>query len=241
MTNYDELWPGGPKLACGNGGFPLSTDSVLLANFVSAANPKNIIDLGCGAGVLSVLLALRYPKARLTGLEIQPQSAKLSRMSLDANGCENARVVEGDLRGYKSLFTAGEYDLVVSNPPYFPVKGGYSAPDEARRIAREEICCTLADVCSAAAWLCKWGGAFYLVHRPERLSEICCAATAAGLEPKRLRMVQYKQDSAPNLVLMEFRRGAKPGMAVEKPLILANADGSDTDEICQMYHRESKK
>lgn len=238
MTNYDELWPGGPKLACGDGGFPLSTDSVLLANFVAAANPKNIIDLGCGAGVLSVLLAMRYPKARLTGLEIQPRSAELSRLSLEINSCENASVLEGDLREHRGLLTAGEYDLVVSNPPYFPVKGGYSAPDEARRIAREEICCTLADVCAAAAYLCKWGGAFYMVHRPERLSEICCAAAAVGLEPKRLRMVQYKQDSAPNLVLMEFRRGAKPGMAVEKPLILANADGSDTDEIKEMYHRE---
>ena len=241
MTNYDELWPGGPKLACGEGGFPLSTDSVLLANFVNAANPKNIIDLGCGAGVLSVLLAIRYEKAQLTGLEIQPQSAALSRLSLEANGCANASIVEGDMRNHRSLFTAGAYDLVVSNPPYFPVKGGYSAPDEARRIAREEICCTLSDVCAAAAWLCKWGGAFYMVHRPERLSEICCAASSVGLEPKRLRMVQYKYDAPPNLVLIEFRRGAKPGMTVEKPLILANPDGSDTDEIIEMYHREQKK
>ena len=80
-----------------------------------------------------------------------------------------------------------------------------------------------------------------MVHRPERLSEICCAASAVGLEPKRLRMVQYKYDTAPNLVLIEFRRGAKPGMTVEKPLILANPDGSDTDEVIRMYHREREK
>ena len=241
MICYDELWPGGPRLAWDAGGFRLSTDSVLLANFVKTPNPQAILDLGCGTGVLSVLLAQKYPAAQLTGIEIQPGSARLCRLSLEASGCGNARVLQGDLREHRSLLTAGAYDLVVSNPPYFPAGGGHSAPDEARRVAREEVCCTLADVCAAAAWLCRWGGAFCLVHRPERLSEICCTAAPLGLDPKRLRMVQYKYESPPNLVLLELRRGAKPGLTVEKPLVLTGPDGTETDEVKQMYHRESKK
>jgi len=76
-----------------------------------------------------------------------------------------------------------------------------------------------------------------MVHRPERLSEIFCTLTAHGLEPKRLRMVQYRQGSAPNLVLIEARRGGKPGLAIEPPLLLTNAAGSDSDEVTQIYHR----
>lgn len=238
--NFDELWPGGPKLLKSADCFRLGTDSVLLSGFIKDSNPRSIIDLGCGGGVLSVLLALRCSRSRLTGIEIQPQAAEVCRKNLELNGCENARVITGDLREYRSLLTAGEYDLVVSNPPYFPVSGGFSAPDEARRIAREEICCTLADLCRAAAWLCRWGGAFCMVHRPERLSEIFCTASAAGLEPKRLRMVQYKYDAAPNLALIEFRRGAKPGLAVDAPLVLTELSGGDSAEIRQLYHRESK-
>ena len=75
-----------------------------------------------------------------------------------------------------------------------------------------------------------------LVHRPERLSEIFCTMTACSLEPKRLRMVQYKAQSAPSLVLIEARRGGKPGLSVLPPLILTE-NGEDTGEVKKIYHR----
>ena len=237
MTEFDELWPGGPRLArCAS--FGLGTDSVLLADFVSAPRAKRIADLGCGCGALSVALAARYGSAELTGIESQPQFAELCRASFEANGFSGrCRCICGELRD-RSLIPAGWADVVVSNPPYFPVRGGHSSPDEARRIAREELCCTPADVCPAAAAICRWDGSFFMVHRPERLSEICCASSAAGLEPKRLRMVQYNHSCAPNLVLMEFRRGAKPGLDVMPPLVLTDSDGAESAESRRIYHRE---
>ena len=139
------------------------------------------------------------------------------------------------LRGTR--WEPGEYGLVVSNPPYFPVDSGYNAPADSRAIARDERCLTLDQLCEAAKYLCRWGGAFAMVHRPERLSEIFCTLTHHGLEPKRLRMVQYKAGHAPNLVLIEARRGGKSGLNIEKPLILCNADGSDSEEAARIYHR----
>lgn len=242
MIEFDELWKAGPRLARAESGFRLSTDSVLLAYFVNTPKPSRIIDLGSGTGVLTVLLAEKYPGAHITGIEIQQGSAELSRLSLRENSFdENCEVLCADLRKHRSLLPAGKFDLVVSNPPYFPAKGGYSAPEKQRRIAREEVCCTLTDICRAAAYLCRWGGTFAMVHRPERLSEICCMATAEGLEPKRLRFVQYKARSVPSLVLMAFRRGANPGLMLEPPLILANEDGNDTEEVIRIYHREAAK
>lgn len=237
MTSFDELWPGGPRFKQVEGSFKLSTDSVLLAHFASAIRGKKIIDLGCGAGVLTVLLSHARPDVRVEGVDIQPASAELCRENMAENGFDPSAIMEGDLRSYRENFKAGAYDLVVSNPPYFPVESGYNAPADSRAIARDERCCTLGDICAAAKYLCRWGGAFALVHRPERLSEIFCAMTAHGIEPKRLRMVQYKAAHAPNLVLIEGRRGGKPGLNIEKPLILCNADGSDTEEVKNIYHR----
>ncbi len=241
MTEFDELWRGGPRLARANG-FKLGTDSVLLADFAARGVFSRIADLGCGSGALSVSLAERYPEAELVGIEIQPQFAALCEASFAENGFSpRCRAVCGDLRDFGALPPAGWANLVVSNPPYFPVSSGHSAPDESRRIAREELCCTLADVCAAAARLCRWGGSFCMVHRPERLSEICCVSSAAGLEPKRARMVQYRSDSAPNLLLMEFRRGAKPGLSIEPPLLLADDSGAESAELRRIYHRECAK
>ncbi len=237
MTGFDELWPGGPRFKQEEGSFRLSTDSVLLAHFCGGIRAKKILDIGCGAGVLTVLLSHARPNARVEGVEIQPESAALSRANLAENGFDPAAIIEGDVREHRDFLKAGYYDLVVSNPPYFPVDSGFNAPADSRAIARDERCLTLDELCAAAKYLCRWGAAFALVHRPERLSEIFCALTRHGLEPKRLRMVQYKAGHAPNLVLIEARRGGKSGLNIEKPLILCADDGSDSEEVRNIYHR----
>ena len=237
MTGFDELWPGGPKFLQQEDSFRLSTDSVLLAHFAQPIRAKKILDIGCGAGVLTVLLSHARPEAKVAGIDIQHDSAMLSRCNLQSNGFEPEAILEGDIRNFRELYQPGFFDLVISNPPYFPVKGGYNAPDDKRATARDERSCTMDDLCRAAGYLVKWGGTFTVVHRPERLSELLCCLTKYGLEPKRLRMVQHKAQSAPNLILVEAKRGGKAGLAIEPPLILAKDDGSDTDEIEKIYHR----
>lgn len=234
---FDELWPGGPKFRQARDAFPLGTDSVLLADFVNAAHAKRALDLGCGAGVLTVLLAEKASGMAVCGIDILPDSAAVCRENLAANGLDPENIRVGDIREYRALYEAGSFDLVVSNPPYFAAGSGYSAPNDARAAARDERNCTLDDLCRAAGYLLKWGGLFAVVHRPERLSELFCALTKYGMEPKRLRLVQHKSDSAPSLVLAEAKRGGKPGLSILPPLILANADGTDTEEVKNIYHR----
>ena len=233
---YDTLWPGGPRFLKSGEGFKLSTDSVLLAHFAAPLRAGSILDLGCGAGVLSVLLGLSHPGARLEGVELQAEAAALCRRNLAENGLPDGGIVTGDLRAYKALWKAGAYDLVVSNPPYFAADSGYTAPDPARAAARDERTCTLDDVCAAAGWLCRWGGAFALVHRPERLADVFAAMRAHALEPKRLRLVQHRADRAPSLALIEARRGGKAGLTVCAPLLLTAPDGSDSEEVREIYH-----
>ena len=228
METYDTLWPGGPRLPVD--GFRLCTDSVLLAAFVNMERVRRCIDLGCGSGTLSVLLAVRQPGARIDGVEIQAEAAARCLDAFRENGlADRCTAVCGDLRQHRALFSAGAYDLVVSNPPYFPTGSGYAAPEPSRAEARDERSCTLADLCAAAAWLCRWGGSFALVHRPERLSQVFCAMTAAGIEPKRLRLVLAQADRSPSLALIEGRRGGRPGLTIAPPLVLYRADGRETE------------
>ena len=235
MEDFDELWPGGPRFR--QGGFRLSTDSVLLAAFARGIRAGNIVDLGCGAGVLTVLLSAARPSARICGVELQSGAAELCRENMRENGFDAGGILCADLREHRALFPAGSFDLVISNPPYFAENSGLTAPQPGRAAARDERFCTLGDLCAAAKYLCRWGGSFALVHRPERLSEIFCTMTANGLEPKRLRLVQYKEGAAPNLVLVEARRGGKPSLTIEPPLILTDGKGNDSPEVREIYHR----
>ncbi len=234
---FDELWPGGPKFKQTEYGFKLGTDSVLLAHFTNPARAKRILDIGCGAGVLTVLTAYKAPKAQVFGIELQPESVAVCRENMSANGFDPKNILLGDVRDHRSLFDAGSFDLVISNPPYFAANSGFTAPDEKRAAARDERTLSMDELCRAAGYLVKWGGGFTVVHRPERLSELLCTLTKYGLEPKRLRPVSHKASTAPNLVLVEARRGGKPGLSIEPTLILAKDDGSDTPEVQKIYHR----
>lgn len=105
------------------------------------------------------------------------------------------------------------------------------------RTARTEATCTLTELCSAAARILRWDGRFCLVHKPERLTDLLCAMREAALEPKRLRFVCSKPGAAPSLVLAEGCRGGRPGLTVEPPLLLRQADGSPTAELDAIYFR----
>ena len=99
--------------------------------------------------------------------------------------------------------------------------------------------CTLEDICHAAAYLLHWGGSFCLVHKPERLTDLLCTLRDHGLEPKRLREVCKTAGTAPSLILLEGRRGGKPGLSIEAPLVLQDG-GAPTAEVDAIYFRQQE-
>ena len=238
MPTPETLWPGGPQFLQA-AHFRLGTDSVLLADFVNPAGAKRGVDLGCASGINMLLLLARTKALHMTGLEIVPEAAALARENMALNGfTDRGEIVTGDIRDHRALFCAGRFDLVVCNPPYFPQGCGALPQGADRAAARSELLCTLPELCAAAAWLLHTGGRAFFVHRPERLSELFVCLTESGLEPKRLRLVCRDAGSAPSLVLVEARRGGKPGLTIEPSLCLQNPDGTESAEYRRIYHRE---
>ena len=171
-------------------------------------------------------------------MEILPQAAALARRAAEENHLSGRlTIVEGDLRSRTLPLTPGSFDLAVCNPPYYSPGSGALPDQDALRTARTEATCTLTELCSCAARLLRWDGRFCLVHKPERLTDLLCAMREAALEPKRLRFVCSKPGAAPSLVLAEGRRGGRPGLTVEPPLLLRQADGSPTAELDAIYFR----
>lgn len=180
-----EYFSGGITMTVTDGCFRLSTDSMVLADFCRLPRGAAVCDLGSGCGALGLLLLRDHPDMRVTGLEILPDAAAQARKNIDANHLsEHFSVITGDLRGHRTLLPASAFDAVVSNPPYFPAASGAISPDGARAIARSEVCCTIDDLCACAAYALRFGGEFFLVHKPERLTDLLCTLRAhrAGAE-----------------------------------------------------------
>lgn len=237
MAEFTRLWQDGPHFAQAEH-FKLSTDCVLLADFINTSGAARGIDLGCASGAIALLLLQKSERLHMTGLEIVPEAAALAVENMAKNALEGrSNIICGDIRAHRGLFRAGSFDLAAANPPYFPLGSGKLSPDGERAAARGEASCSLEDICTAAAFLLRTGGSFALVHKPERLSEIFCCMTKHGIEPKRLRTVCHRPGAAPNLVLIEGRRGGKPGLKMEPALYITDSDGSESQETKRIYRR----
>lgn len=241
LEHWESLCPGGLRFVYDDVHFRPGTDTFLLSSLPRLKPGERVCDLGCGTGLLSLLLLQRQPQLQVTSVELQPEAAELCRRAAAENRLEDRlHTVTGDLRQIRSLLPAGAFDLVVCNPPYYPPGSGKVSSAASLRNARSEHGCTLEEVCAAAAYLLRWGGSFCLVHKPERLTDVLCTLRSAALEPKRLRMVSCRSGQAPSLVLVEGRRGGRPGMQIGPPLILETSDGIPTAEADTIYFRKQE-
>lgn len=221
------------------GGFPLSTDTVLLSAFARCPKGSAVCDLGAGSGALSLQLLSREPSLHLTGVELVPQAVQAAEENILRNSLqEHFRILQGDLRQIKALLPAGSFACVVSNPPYFPAGSGAVREGAMQACATSEAGCTLEELFAAADWVLQWGGKFFLVHRPERLTDLLCTARVHRLEPKRLRMVCHHPGAAPNLLLLECMKGSKSGLIHEPTLYLYDETGEESAEVRAIYRKE---
>ncbi len=221
--------------------FCFGIDAVLLAHYPELRKTDNVIDLGCGCGVISLIMSAAaerpgFEKVRFTGLELQPELAEMAKRSVLRNGlAEKISIVQGDLRNCTELFQPASFTLVTCNPPYTPAGSGIVNPSDSVGIARHEICAALEDVIGAASRLLKNNGRFAMVHRPGRLAEITEKLLKWHLAPKRLRMVHPYADKNANLVLIEAVKCGRPSLKVEPPLIVYEEPGRYTGDILKIY------
>lgn len=216
--------------------FPLGTDAMVLADFARPPAGSAVCDLCAGSGAVGLLMLSHDPSLRVTALELQRSACAAAEENRRENRLEDRfSVLCGDLRQIRSLLAPGSFRHVVCNPPYFPVDGGLPDREEAFALARTELACDLDDVCRAAAWLLPAKGCFYLVHRPQRLTDVMVCLRRAGLEPKVLRLVHHRQTDAPSLLLVKAVRGGRPGLDCLPPLILRDADGAPSAEYRRIY------
>ena len=211
-------------------GFPLSTDSMVLADFVKLPKNATVLDLGSGCATLGLLLCARDQSCRVTGMELQEAAHAAAVENIARNGLEGRlSSICADLRDMP--LAPGSFQVCVSNPPYF--SGG--AAHSKNPTARQEDTCSPKDLFAAASRALRWGGDFFLVHKPERLAQLCFEASSHGLEPKRLRLVRHRPDAPVSLILLSCRRGGKPGLQWEE-LCLYNQDGTPTADYKRIYN-----
>ncbi|NLM96056.1 MAG: tRNA1(Val) (adenine(37)-N6)-methyltransferase [Halanaerobiaceae bacterium] len=217
--------------------FKFGSDSVFLAEFTEVKPGSTVVDFGTGSGVIPLLLAYKKKPEKVIGIEIQDRFAEMARKSVEMNGLtEKIEILQGDFTTASEILEPGTVDIVVTNPPYMPVKNGKITLGKEKAIARHEIYGTLEDVIREAAIILKYGGKLTMVHKVIRLTEIICLMKKYELEPKRIRLIQSRKKTPPKTLLIEARKGSRPGLEIEPVLLVYEEDSEEyTREVQEIY------
>lgn len=227
-----EILPNGLTLELCPGAFPLSTDSMALGHFARLPGSARVLDLGSGCGTLGLLLCAKDSRCQVVGLELEEGSHAAALDNIRRNALDaRMQSICADLRSVSERFSPGSFSACISNPPYF--SGGPAS--QATPLARREDTCSLSELFSAAAWALKYGGDFFLVHRPERLGELMGLAAAQGFQAKELCLLRHRQGGPVTLVLLRFKKGGKPGLKWLE-WALHDESGNPTQLYQEIYH-----
>ncbi len=209
-------------------GYRFSVDSLLLAEFVRLKKgARQVVELGGGCGVVSLILARRYPGASFQILEIQSELFELCRRNVALNRLsDRAECVQGDIGQVRSIWPAAAFHHVVTNPPFRRPETGRLCLYSQEALARHEILVNLEQVLDAASYLLGSGGRFTIIFPAERCAELIHSMSSFRLEPKRIRMVHPRIDRQARMVMVEAVKDGGSQVRIEPPLFINREDGA---------------
>lgn len=219
LVNEDiTMLNNGYKLIQKKDGFRFSVDAVILSDFFSPTKKGKILDIGCGNGIIPILLYSKGKGEDITGVEIQEENWELALKNVKLNNLEEYIKIEND--DVKEYPKGNTFDYIISNPPYMEVDGKKQNILSCKSIARHELTLNLYDLIRNAKRLLKPVGSITLVHRSYRFTDISRILEDCGFSLKRVRFVYYSKDRNSNLVLVEAFKGKKCKLEIEPPLFL---------------------
>lgn len=225
QTTVDTLYGGRLKLKQSRTGYRYGIDSVLLASFAEPARERTL-DLGTGVGVVALQLWNEQKSERIVGLEIQASLAKLATANVVLNDAEEqVQIVVGDLREHAFVKSLGEFDRVVMNPPYWPVKAGRLPPSEEKAIAKHKLLGGLDEWVKAAAQALSPGGIVEIVYPTERLGDLMWRVGNYKLNPIDLTIVHTRVRMPATLALLRCEKHGRSGLRVSEPWLIYGKDG----------------
>ena len=237
MERLDNIGFGNLELYQEPSDFCYGIDAVLLSHFAAcdSYSKGSIADLGCGNGVIPLILSHKIPEATITGFEVRKEAWSLANKSVKHNNLEGRiSIVNSDIMDIPGDYK-GVFDMVTSNPPYVGRGAGLLSDNKSKLIARHETTATIYDFMKVAAGIINDKGSVCVVYRPKRLGDLLEAGRESGLEPAIMRMVCPHRGEDANIVLVRFCKGRHSELKVMPELIVRDERGEYTDEIKNIY------
>ncbi len=201
------------------------TDGVLLGAWAEGDKPLRILDIGSGSGLISLMLAQRFPEAKVVGIDIDQQAVEQSRENVVRSPfAERVEILCTSLQDYAPN---GKFDLIVSNPPYF--QQSLQCPDAQRTLARHTPSLSYNDLLQHAVRLLREDGSLQLILPAQEEESVVRLATSFHLHLKRICRVRGRENKPAKRILLQFVLGISEEYTVESGLTLETSEGQRTE------------
>ncbi len=200
--------------------YRFTSDSVLLSKFAKPKKREVVADFCAGSGIVGfhfyALHREKFPEMPVTLFEMQEGLLSLARKTAAYNGFENFEFEQGKLQELPKEYNE-KFSLVLCNPPY--ERGGFDNDEYHKAICRKEITINLKEIAKAASRALKFGGRLCMLHRADRLAEVCYTLHDVKIEVKKIQFVGGREGMKPYLVMVEGVKGGKPNTEILQTIV----------------------
>ena len=207
----------------------VGTDGVLLGAWTPILNePKHVLDIGTGTGLVALMLAQRTKSAEIIGVEVDKQAAEEAEENFLKSPWSNRLTCEnGDINNFESQH---KFDLIVSNPPFYT--DNTFAPNQKRNIARNTIGLDFKALVSQAIKLLSEKGYFCLIipYKEEKL--LIELTEKNGLFPFQIMHVRGHHNAQIKRSLIAFSR--KKSSVVGSEMVIEESRHQYTSEYINL-------
>ena len=180
----------------------ISTDAVVLGAISGKGTAAQILDIGLGTGVVALMLAQRFPKAKITGVELDQEAWTEAK----ANAADSPWANRMDFKqmSFQDFFDSctDKFDLIVSNPPYFP--DHLKSKDAQRNLALHNDALPFAELAEGVSKLLSPEGQFWVILPPRQMEELEAEAGSVGLYPAFRLELKDREDKPLLRVVQSF-------------------------------------
>jgi tRNA1Val (adenine37-N6)-methyltransferase len=180
----------------------VTTDACVFGALTDFRHCKHILDIGAGTGLLSLMLAQRFPQIQATGIEVDEASFLEMQQNFNESLWSNRlKTLHMNITDFAE--NEEKYDGIISNPPFFHS----SLPSEnsnKNRVRHSDQSLTVSDLLKCVAQLLTRNGSFFCLYPHDRKAEVITKANESGLNLKQTISLQNTIEHSPHRVILEF-------------------------------------
>lgn len=204
-------------------GYRYNSDTLFLYDFIGSKPKGQILDVGCGCGILGLLVA-RDNEIKLTGIDIDPLNVQISQHNASVNGIAGEFIAE-DFSKFKSDI---KFDFIISNPPFYHTNVTKS---QNKHIAnsRYSDSLSLEEFLASCNRNIKPKGVLYFCYDAKQIGDIIPLLSKFKLNLTKLKFIYSKDNQNAKLVLIEAKKSSRSMCEVVLPLVVFDRNELSVD------------